>query len=298
VHELGTGAYDRSDELTAAKRRGSSKPWTEARIRNELKDFLQGAPEWPSYRDFQRAGRQELRDEVTRSGGARLWAKRLKLAYSERKPGYAPRWTEDRVRRDLEEFLEGWNRWPSRLEFEAAGRKPLRDAVRRLGGPERWAREFDLPLQNLKFGSKRAWTDDRIEAELRKLLDGRATWPTAREFKESGSFGLAAAVSHGRGTAYWARFFGLEPPPRAGISRRRTWTDERIRAELETFCRGRSTWPTEREFLDAGESPLYSATCSYRGVRHWADELGLVRIRRYGPWPGSRGGSRDERARS
>ena len=298
MHALGTGPYDRSEPLTATKRGGSETPWPEARIRDELQDFLQGATEWPSYRDFQRAGRQTLRDEVTRSGGARLWANRLKLPYPERKPGYATRWTEERVRRDLAEFLRGWNRWPSRLEFEAAGLKPLRDAVRRLGGPELWAAEFGLPLENLKFGSRTAWTDERIEAELRKLLDGRGTWPSPRDFERSGSFGLAAAVVHGRGTAYWARFFGLQPPPRAGVSRRRMWTDERIRAELERFCQGRTLWPTEREFLDAGESALYDAACRYRGTRHWADELGLVRRRRYGPAPGFRGGNRDTGVRT
>lgn len=258
------------------------------RIRRELNEFLQGATEWPSYRDFQRAGRQKLRDEVTKSGGARLWAKRLKLPYPERKPGYAPRWTEDRVRRDLEEFLRDRDHWPSRLEFEAAGRTALRDAIRRLGGPERWAAKFGLPLENLKFGSRLAWTDERIEAELRKALDGRDTWPTRRDLERRGVFGLATAIAHRGGTAYWARRLGREPPPRAGISRPRIWTDARIRAELGQFCRGRTTWPTEREFLEAGKSALYNAACRYRGPRYWAAELGLVRARRHGPAPGYR----------
>ena len=274
--------------MTQPKRTRSKPPWTQTRIRRELEEFLQGATEWPSYREFQRAGRQKLRDEVTRSGGPRVWAKRLKLPYPERKPGYAPVWTEERVRADLEEFLHGWTYWPSRLEFEAAGRKLLRDAIRRLGGPERWAAEFGLPLQNLKFGSKLAWTDERIEAELRRVLDGRETWPTRRELERVGRFGLAAAVAQGKGTTYWARRFGLEPSARAGIARPRLWTDDRIRAELEEFCRGRTTWPTEREFLAAGESKLYDAACRYRGTAHWAAELGLVRTRRYGPAPGSR----------
>ena len=51
--------------------------WTARRLRDELEEFLDGATEWPSYRDFQRAGRQTLRNQVTRFGGARLWAKRL-----------------------------------------------------------------------------------------------------------------------------------------------------------------------------------------------------------------------------
>jgi hypothetical protein len=125
--------------LSQASKNEWNAAWTQARVRRELQEFLKGATEWPSYRDFQRAGRQHLRNQVTKFGGARLWAKRLGLPYRERKPGYAKRWTEERVRADLEEFLLGRDYWPSRLEFEAAGRKPLRDAVRRLGGPERWA---------------------------------------------------------------------------------------------------------------------------------------------------------------
>jgi hypothetical protein len=267
--------------------------WARARIQRELEEFLQDATEWPSYRDFRRAGRQQLRDQVTRSGGARLWAKRLNLPYPERKPGYAAHWTEDRVRRDLEEFLGGWSRWPSRVEFEAAGRKPLRDAVRRLGGPERWAGEFGLPLENLKFGSRAAWTEQRIEAELRSVLAARDTWPTRPELERDGRFGLAAAVTHRGGTAYWARRFGFEPPPRAGIGRPRVWTDERILGELADFCQGRTTWPTEREFREAGKSALYDAACHYRGVRHWADELALIRTRRHGPAAGSQRGERN-----
>ena len=286
--ELGAGADDHAVELTQPKRKPSKPPWTQARIRGELQEFLQGATEWPSYRDFQRAGRQKLRDEVTRSGGPRVWAKRLGLPYPERNPGYAPVWTEARVRADLEEFFHGWTYWPSRLEFEAAGRKLLRDAIRRLGGPERWAAEFGLPLQNLKSGSKRAWTDERIEAELRSIVDGRDTWPTRREFERVGSFGLATAISHRGGTALWARRLGFPAPPRAGMGRRRLWSDERIRAELEKFCRGRTTWPTEREFLAAGKSKVYNAACHYGGTAHWAAELGLVRTRRHGPAPGSR----------
>lgn len=288
MHEHRAGTDHLGDELTGTKRTRSRSDWTKARVRRELEEFLEGATEWPSYRDFQRAGRQVLRDQVTRMGGARLWAKRLSLPYPERKPGYAPRWTEERVRHDLREFLAGWSQWPSRLEFEAAGRTALRDAVRRLGGPERWAAEFELPLQNLKFGSKLAWTDERIEAELHRLLDGRDSWPTRSELERLGAAPLAAAISHRQGAEYWARRLGLPPPARAGISRPRLWTDERIRAELEEFCQGRTLWPTEREFLEAGKSRLYDAACQYHGTRHWAAQLGLVRARKYGPAPGFR----------
>ncbi len=254
--------------------------WTDARVRHELEEFLDDATEWPSYRHFQRNGRQTLRDQVTRFGGARLWAARLGLPYPERKPGHAPRWTEERVRAELADFLRERSQWPSRLEFEKAGRKPLRDAVRRFGGPQRWAAEFDLPLANFKLGSKRTWTPERIEHELSKVINGRGVWPSRRELATKGRTGLVGAVYYYEGTAYWARRVGVklpeQPARRAGA---RIWTDQRIRAELEQFCGGRTAWPTEREFINAGRSTLYNAVCHRGGVPHWAAELGLVRGR-------------------
>ncbi len=247
VPDCGAGARRGAYTSMSRPQRRRSKPvWTEARVRSELEEFLDGATEWPSYRDFRRNGRQTLRNQVTRFGGARLWAKRLGLPYPERKPGYATRWTEDRVRAELSEFLRGRRYWPRRLEFEAAGRKPLRDAVRRLGGSERWAAEFGLRLQNLKSGSIRVWTPERIEAELRRVLDGRDTWPSRRELELNGRAGLASAIAHGEGAAYWACRRGVKTPPRARVSGPRIWTDGRIRGELQEFCRDRTTWPTER----------------------------------------------------
>jgi hypothetical protein len=215
---------------------------------------------------------------VTRFGGARLWARRLGLPYPERRPGYAPRWTEERVRPELSEFLEGSCDWPSRIEFERDGRKPLRDAIGRLGGVERWAAEFGLPLRGLKSGSKRVWTPERIELELSKVLNGHDTWPPRREL-ERGKVGLVGAIYRGAGADYWARRMGVQKPTPSRSSGPRIWTDERIRTELEDFCRGRSTWPTEREFIEAGKRKLYSAASRRGGVEKWASALDLVRGR-------------------
>jgi hypothetical protein len=60
----------------------------------------------------------------------------------------------------------------------------------------------------------------------------------------------------------------------------RHWTSDRIRHELEAFCRGRSAWPTASEFKAAGRGDLYVAASRYGGVAHWASELGLHRFGR------------------
>ena len=85
---------------TDSRRAGT---WPEDRIRRELRRFMSGRTEWPPYREFQRAGRKALRDNITHNGGARRWAEEIGVRYVEHRPGHAPIWTEERIREDLRE---------------------------------------------------------------------------------------------------------------------------------------------------------------------------------------------------
>ncbi|MDW5596177.1 Fic family protein [Conexibacter stalactiti] len=53
-------------------------------------------------------------------------------------PGRPVGWTDARIERELRTFLSGWERWPTRGEFEAAGRRDLHAAASRNGGIGRW----------------------------------------------------------------------------------------------------------------------------------------------------------------
>jgi hypothetical protein len=258
------------------RRADTRSGWSEERVAEELREFLGDRSEWPSYRDFQRRGRRALRDAVTRLGGARYWASRLGVAYVERPPGYAPIWTEERVRADLSRFLDGRRVWPSRLDFERAGQKPLRDAVGRTGGPPRWAQEFGLPRRDERLGLRRVWTEERIEAELRSLLAGSDEWPSTRIFQEAGKETLLAAVYARGGPKRWCRRLRISRPRRQARRRERFWTEERILAELRGFCAGRATWPLFREFESSGMGPLYRAASKHGGVERWKRRLGLA----------------------
>ena len=143
--------------------------WPDARIESELRKFLAGRPVWPSYAEFVAGGRGTLREAITKRHGARAWAELIGVEWIERRSGYAPRWTAERVRRELEPFLEQRTLWPSRKEFEAAGLKTLRDALQRLGGVDMWAAEFGLPRATLASGSTRVWDEQRIEEAVKSL---------------------------------------------------------------------------------------------------------------------------------
>jgi hypothetical protein len=79
--------------------------------------------------------------------------------------------------------------------------------------------------------------------------------------------GLVERVGSGRGTRYRIVL--------ARGGRRRKWTPDRIRDELESFCDEIGGWPRAAEFKETGRGDLYLAASRYGGIEHWAEELGF-----------------------
>lgn len=79
--------------------------------------------------------------------------------------------------------------------------------------------------------------------------------------------GLLERVGLGRSTRYRLA--------QTRTGRTRKWTEERIRAELESFCSGREEWPGASEFRRTGRGDLYLAASRYGGIDFWSSELGL-----------------------
>jgi hypothetical protein len=181
------------------------------------------------------------------------------------------------VRAELASFLAGRRVWPSRKEFEAGGRKALRDAIGRTGGVERWSGEFALPITDHRRGSRRVWDDARIEVELRALLAGRSEWPTRTEFQRAGLASLLSAIyRHGGGPERWARKLGVHRAQQRQAPRPTSrWTEGRIEAELREFTVGARSWPGSHAFAAAGRERLYRAASLYGGIPRWRRRLGL-----------------------
>jgi Fic family protein len=58
-------------------------------------------------------------------------------------------------------------------------------------------------------GRKPRWTEGKIEAELRAFLEGRSSWPSARDFRAAGKADLYAAASRHGSIRRWRNLFGL-----------------------------------------------------------------------------------------
>jgi Resolvase, N terminal domain/Recombinase/Recombinase zinc beta ribbon domain len=259
----------RAPALSKAARR----PWTETRLRAALDPLLADRRCWPPFGEFQAAGLALAYRQVELCGGSRRWAGEYGLTRENRVRPISG-WSEERVCRELGEFLQGRDRWPTAKEFAAANRAMLGRATAKFGGKKRWAAQFHCELRPNQLASE--WTDQKIEEALRSLsCDG--TMPTLREMQRSGMRGLASAVGPSPHRERWAERLGLRPLPRSKQGPKR-WTDETIETSLRGLLRRRRVYPTQNEFKAAGLDGLYQRLGRMPGGHsRCAEEHGLAR---------------------
>jgi hypothetical protein len=210
------------------------------------------------------------------------------LPGGDRPRGGIRRWTEQRIRATLTEFLGTRTTWPTWPEFNAAGLHAFREALRYYGGPERWAAEMGVTLEpparpfraprprppSPPAGTWPLWSEERIAIELAAFLGDRRDWPRHAEFVGAGHKQLYHAVLFHGGSQMWAQRMGVEWVNRHGG---RAWTDEHIERELRKFLRNRDAWPPAAVFEAARKQSLLVAVRRHGGVALWAERFGIAR---------------------
>ena len=122
----------------------------------------------------------------------RLWARRLGVEHPRRPADQATHGRRSASARRSASTCSDKRAWPTPAEFRADGLGQLRAAITAHGGIDRWAHEFGLPPPHRLRGSRTWWTEERIEAELRRFAAGREVFPAAREFRRAGQAQLLA----------------------------------------------------------------------------------------------------------
>lgn len=207
------GALALQDVLPAFPLHGG---WDEDTIHELLSSFVAGRAQWPSEAEFAQAGLEPLLLAMTRRGGRNYWRKRMGFAASTR--GNPKRRHPDDVEREVAEFCAGMTQWPGATAFRQAGKSGLYQAAARHPlGVKGLAAKLGL-ANNHEQG--RGWDDQRIEHEMRELLDGRDHWPTQAEFKAAGRADLMHAIYTHGGHQHWAQRMGMQANP-TGIHAKR-----------------------------------------------------------------------------
>ena len=277
--------------------------WTDDAIRSTLTEFLEGRSVWPTHRDFRQAGLGGLYSKLLQEGTLEGWASEMRIApppprfASGRRPPVAKpprqaagmrsnrRWTDERIASALTEFLGDRPDWPPYSEFIETGRKGLYQAVLTYGGTSYWTQR--MHVRRVVRRGVPYWTVERVRERLVPMLRDRDTWPSATEFAAGGEQRLLAASRRLGGIAYWAREFGVEPPPTpvAHSSSHRVWTDERIAAVIRPLIAELERWPTKSEFRKAGLGPALAAVYSHGGSAVWQRRFDLEPRHFGGPVP-------------
>jgi hypothetical protein len=108
-------------------------------------------------------------------------------------------------------------------------------------------------------------SEQRIRTELAYYLQDKQRWPTQAQFKADGRSPFRRAIARSGGLNRWTK---EHPDLRCPHAFR--WTDEYIHERLLAFCQGRTTLPSEGEFLRAGERKLDRAISTHHGRAWWA----------------------------
>jgi hypothetical protein len=110
---------------------GTSK-WSESQIEAALRAFTAGRSSFPRRGEFDAAGQYNLY-VAFRKSGPRAWTVGRRLGL----PRDTPWWTDRRIERELRDFLKGRSTWPTRANFERAGKVNPYPAAGRHGGISR-----------------------------------------------------------------------------------------------------------------------------------------------------------------
>jgi hypothetical protein len=113
-----------------------------------------------------------------------------------------------------------------------------------------------------------------LEAELRAFTAGRTTFPTRREFDESGRADLRCAVARYGGVPEWAARLGLRLSPRQR-SREPYSTSDAV-TEAALIIRAMGHLPGARKLRAMGRQRLASAVQAEGGARRFAEQHRLI----------------------
>lgn len=121
------------------------------------------------------------------------------------------------------------------------------------------------------------WTDELVEKGLQAVVAELGKWPTHQELVEVGGMKLARAVDRRGGINSWASKLGYKPrQPGSEVY----WTEQRVRSTLRKFLRDRRvSFPSEREFKEAGLLGLYGTLRARGELGRWAREFRLEESR-------------------
>lgn len=125
-------------------------------------------------------------------------------------PATRRRWTDQRILAELRQFVRGRETFPTRREFEVAGRRTLWNAIRDRGGVTVWAPRADLPLREAQ--RRRGLSEDEAVRQAQRVVAELGTLPGATQLRRLGYPKLATYIYFAGGAKRFCLRHGLRLP--------------------------------------------------------------------------------------
>jgi len=113
--------------------------WNDTLLGDALAPLLRGRNTWPTREEFEEEGLGVAREAVLSGRGVAHWAKEFGI-----EDGLYRRWSEQRIERELIEFVGERDTFPLRREFQESGVNGLLHAAERHGGLSYWAERIGV----------------------------------------------------------------------------------------------------------------------------------------------------------
>ncbi len=114
--------------------------WTDPLLRNALAPFVEGRTEWPQIKELKAAGMTAVYEAIQHRGGMARWAREFGLEFRTTEKRF---WTDERIERELIEFIGEGKHVPKKREFLETNRRSLYSAVVHHGGIGYWAERLE-----------------------------------------------------------------------------------------------------------------------------------------------------------
>lgn len=117
--------------------------WNDEALEAELREFLDGRPDWPTSTEFEGAGRHDLRQALKNHGGVVYWADRLGVSL---RPGQdRAKYTEQDALDEACELVVELGHVPGESTARRLGYGRFATYVRKHGGAAAFARRHGFP---------------------------------------------------------------------------------------------------------------------------------------------------------
>jgi hypothetical protein len=201
-----------------------SLKWTEAAIQGALDDLCEGQETFPTQATFKEAGLGGLYATLYKNEALDEWAEKMGLERNSQGSQGATVWTEEAIETAVTELCEGLDRFPGAREFREAGLQGLWSKLIQEKALDEWAEKMGLERR----AKAAEWTDESIEAALRELCEGKEMFPSVREFKAAGVYGLYHTMMRKGELAKWAEKMGLERREVDVLDEDRVYENEKV----------------------------------------------------------------------